>query len=1035
MSLVLKRTEQFLHILQGTIMQETVKLTNVEISESRDGSSGWKAFLEDSYWGKNDTWYRFRTRAVIPAEFAGKHVKCQLTTGREEKWNSLNPQFLLYVNGHAVQGLDTNHYTFELAWEAVAGEVYELEFEAYAGRELNNIRIQDAPLQFVLQMYCHEEASEKLYYDLLTAKMAAEMYEEKDYIRIRIENYLTKALNLLDCRVVNSEAYFASVRAAGAYMEEEFYNKFCGHEEVIADCVGHTHIDVAWLWRLEQTRAKAVRSFSTELALMEEYPEHFFSSSQPQLYQFVKEDCPEVYEQIRERVKEGRWEPEGAMWLEADCNISSGESLIRQILHGKRFMKQEFDVDSKVLWLPDVFGYSAALPQILKKTGVETFVTSKIHWNDTNHFPFDTFLWKGVDGSEIFAQFITASEPHAKLGDSNRFSTYNARIFPIAMAKGWEIYQQKDINNEILVSFGFGDGGGGVTREMLEMNRRMSKGIPGVPKTRITTITDTLARIKKNTEGKKLPKWFGELYLEYHRGTYTSIAKNKKYNRKSEFLLQSTEAATLTDKLLLGGGYDKQALYDGWTTILLNQFHDIIPGSSIREVYEDSEKQYQALIGENSVRLENALQDLAAQVCEEGIFVYNPTGTSQSGVVAWEGRKYSVRDVPAFGWKVVPVKQCEDPDVFKAGQPTGDLAYSEKSDMELQVSPTHMENRFFALDLDEKGTFVSIYDKLHDRQVLTEGQRGNVLLALDDHPYAHDNWEISNYADERKWEIDDVSSIEVVEENEEQASLKITRKFLSSVIEQTITIYKEIPRIDFDVAVDWHEQHIFVKTAFPVDIMSDKATYEIQYGAVERPAHMNTSWDAAKYEVCAQKWVDFGEADYGVALLNDCKYGHDIHDGVMRLSLFKCGTYPNEAADQGHHSFRYALMPHAGTWREAGVANEAYAFNCPLMVAAAPGTGNLPGQYSLAGADKKNIILTVAKEACDSEALILRAYESQGCRTKTTITCGFAVAAAQETDMLEQQVYEELQVKGQCFEASFRPYEIKTFRIERKDRQ
>lgn len=1024
MKLVLARTEQFLKILKTTIEQQPQPITEVECHEGRATDIPWEKYPYGSYWGKNDTWYRFRTILIAPESYDGKRMRCHLLVGREGKGISINPQFLVRVNGKIVQALDANHYTFDVTKEAKAGERYEVEFEAYAGRELGNISLKDSPLQFALHMYWHHDDSEKLYFDLEAAKKAAEMYPEDNYYRIKIETYLTNALNKLDCRQVNSEAYFTSVREAAAYMQEEFYEKFCGHDEVIANCIGHTHIDVAWKWRLEQTRAKAVRSFSTELALLEEYPEHRFTSSQPQLYQYVKEDCPEIYEQIKERVKEGRWEVEGAMWLEADCNLCSGESLIRQILHGKRFMKDEFGVASKVLWLPDVFGYSAALPQILQKTGVDTFITSKIHWNDTNHMPYDTFMWKGIDGSEVLAQFITAGTINAKLNEPGKYySTYNAVIAPIAVAKGWEIYQQKDINNEIMVSFGYGDGGGGVTRDMIEMHRRLKYGIPGTPKTRITNITDTVSRIKENIKGKKVPKWFGELYLEFHRGTYTSIAKNKRYNRKAEFLLTFNEAVSLANKLLLGGEYPKDALYDSWQTVLLNQFHDIIPGSSIREVYEDSEEQYLSLFAQNEKSTDAAIQNLAANVSEAGVFVYNPTGTSQNGLVEVDGVKYFAKNVPAYGWKVIVAPE-QDPE-WKACQ--GSAWAQDK----LHISTTHMENDFFAIDLDEKGHFTRLYDKRNDREVLTAGERGNVLQAFDDHPPVYDNWELSIYHKEIMWEIDDVQSIEVVEETAVSASLKIVHKFLSSTITQIITIYKDIPRIDFDTVADWHEQHIFVKVAFPVDILSDKATYEIQYGAVERPAHVNTSWDSAKFEVCAHKWADFGEAGYGVALMNDCKYGYDIHDSIMRMSLIKCGTSPNPVADQGEHVFKYSLMPHSGDWREAEVVKEAFAVNCPLVAAKATGNGSLPAEYSFVSADAPNVIISVAKEACDSENIIVRAYEAHGKRTKSRIQLGVDIVGACEVDMLEEKVYEKLMVINNSFATVFKPYEIKTFRIQK----
>lgn len=1003
----LDRVVQYLSVIKETIEQNCVPIDDILYQEGREITGEWQEFPKGGYWGKNDTWYQFRTEFTIPGAYEGKCVKCKLSTGREGGWNALNPQFLLKVNGRVIQALDTNHQEFLLSSCAEAGDTYTLEFEAYAGREIgNDVLFRDAPVQFRLHAFCHSEDAERAYYDLYAAWGAAEIYPETDYRRIQIENYLTNGLNLIDCRVPSSEAYFASLRRASAYMRDEFYTKFCGQENVIADCVGHTHIDVAWLWCLEQTRAKAVRSFATELELMEEYPEHRFSSSQPQLYQFVKEDCPEIYERIKEKVKEGKWEVEGAMWLEADCNLSSGESLIRQILHGKRFMKEEFDVDSKVLWLPDVFGYSAALPQILKKSGVETFVTSKIHWSESNHFPYDTFMWKGIDGTEVFTQFITGGEHQVRLNDGNTFSTYNAQILPISLAKGWEIYQQKNINNEILVSFGYGDGGGGVSREMLEMQRRLSYGIPGTPRTRLTTIADSLERIKKNVEGKKIPKWFGELYLELHRGTYTSIARNKRYNRRSEFMLQQVETVSIIDKVLLQGYYPKKELYADWTTVLLNQFHDIIPGSSIFEVYEESQRQYLELLEENQKRSADTLAHLAEQTEKKGIFVYNPTGVSRDGLIELDGQKYYAKDVPAFGWKV--------------------MEESDAAGSSLSVTPQRMENDFFLIELDATGALTRIYDKTNDREVLTG--RANVLEAYDDHPKSWDNWELSNYYRESMWEIDDVSEI-AAESHEMSGEIRIKRKFLSSFITQKITIYRDMPRIDFDVEMDWREHHIFVKTAFPVDILSDKATYEIQYGATERPTHTNTTWDAAKFEVCAQKWADYGEYGYGVALMNDCKYGHDIHDGVMRLSLLKCGTYPNPVADNGRHYVRYSIMPHAGSWQEAGVANEAYAFNCPLIAARAGGNGSLASEYSFIHGDCPNIILTVAKEACDSNDIIIRAYEANGKRTKAALTLGFDAAEISEVNMLETEEIEKLELEGNVFQTVFHPYEIKTFRV------
>lgn len=1009
-SFTVERANQMLKLVQNTIKQKTLPIERVEFQEGREDRGEWKSMPQ--YWGEHDHWYLMRTEFVIPEDYAGETVKISLSTGREGEWNAKNPQFLLRINGEVKQALDTNHTDFILAKNAAPGTKYQIALEAYAGRddENNGAGFLDHPLQLHLCAYCWCEEAEALYFDLSVAMEAAKMRKPSEYERIQIEEYLTKAMNLLDLRIPGSSEYFSSVHAARKFMQNEFYGKLCGQSEVIANCVGHTHIDVAWLWRVEQTRAKAVRSFATEIALLEEYPEHYFSSSQPQLYQYVKEDCPEIYEKIKQYVKEGRWEPEGAMWLEADCNLTSGESLIRQILHGKRFMMEEFGVNSKILWLPDVFGYAAALPQILKKSGVDTFVTSKIHWNESNHFPYDTFLWKGIDGTEIFSQFITGGDAWGTLGDGNQYSTYNSFLTPGSLAKGWEIYQQKNINNEILVSFGYGDGGGGVTREMIERNRRIQKGIPGVPKSRITTMNDTINRIKKNTEGKKLPRWVGELYLEFHRGTYTSQAQVKRNNRKCEFLLQETETASLINQLLLDGDYDKAGIYQDWQTVLLNQFHDILPGSSIHEVYEDCARDYQVVRENNQKRLDSALSSLAANLSEPGIVVYNPIGITQGGVVRVDGKEYFAKDVPAYGWKMVS---------------------EESSKKSLSVSKTKLENDFFLIEFDKDMNISRLFDKRSDREVLPEGARANVIQAYDDHPREYDNWELCNYYPEIMWEVNDVASVEL-EEHEESAALKIKRRFLNSTIEQKIMIYRELERIDFDTEADWNEHHIFLKAAFPVDVFSDKATYEIQYGATERPTHYNNSWDAAKFEVCAQKWSDYAEPNYGAAILNDCKYGQDVHDGVMRLSLLKCGTYPDPMADVGHHTFRYSFMPHAGDWRSAGVSNEAYAFNCPLIAYQTAGMGDLPKEFSLISADQPNIFITTVKKACDGEDLIVRAYEAYGERTKTTIRTGVEFSAAEESDMMETKCEKLLSVKdGHSIQLIFHPYEIKTIRIKR----
>lgn len=1010
---VVSRAHWFLEIIEKTIYENKIAVEDVYYHEGRLGNGEWKPFTRDMYWGKNDVWFSFKAEFTIPEAYEGKCVKMMLSTGREGLWNANNPQIMLTVNGESLQTLDTNHKTFYISQCGKAGEKITVEFEAYSGRQVDAPDFAKSPLIFYLDAYCHNFDAENLLFDIKTAKYAAKMYEENNPYRINIENYITNALNLLDMREPFSKEYKESVKEASKYMQEEFYGKYCGCEDAVTNCIGHTHIDVAWLWTVAQTREKALRSFTTELNLLDEFPEHKFTSSQPQLYQFVKEKNPEIYARIKDKVAEGRWEVEGAMWLEADCNLTSGESLVRQILHGKRFMKQEFGVDSKILWLPDVFGYSAALPQILLKSGIDTFVTSKISWSEFDHFPYDTFIWKGIDGSEIFTQFILSGDENSTLNNDRYFcSTYNSMLTPVCIAKGWELYQQKDICNETLLSFGYGDGGGGVTREMLLMQRRTNKGIPGTPKTRITTVNDAISRIKNKVEGKKIPKWVGELYLELHRGTYTSMARNKKFNRMCEFLLQHTETSSLANKLLLNGAYEKEGIYNSWTTLLLNQFHDIIPGSSIKEVYDDSDKDYAKLIEENTTRSNSAIMNIAESVNKKGIFVYNSSPVEASGIVEVNGNKYYAENIPALGYKVInPVSETES---------------------DIIASINHMENRFFSIDIDEKGHFTSIFDKINNREVITKGEKGNVLIAYDDHPRAFDNWEITSYYKEKYWIVDDVEEINVIEISPLSASIEIKRKFLKSTIRQVITIYRDIDRIDFDTDMDWHEHGILLKTSFPVDILSDKATFEIQYGAVERPTHFNTTWDAAKFEVCAHKWMDYAEPNYGVAILNDCKYGCDIHDSVMSLTLLKCGKYPNYDADQGHHSFKYAVVPHNGNWREAQIPNKAYEFNCPLISMETDGEGNLPESYSIVSVDKKNIIVSAVKEACDNEDVIIRLYEAYGERTEVSLTMGFEFAEVYESDLIETECINKLEVNEKTFSFQMKPYEIKTFRVKKE---
>ena len=961
---------------------------------------GWKEYRGEFFQEYDGHYWFYKKFRTMPAQ-EGKEIILKCSTDVGDDWAAKNPQCILYLNGKMAQGFDLNHTEHVLDPDTE----YEMYLYLYTGMREDAVFVFDAHVSLL------DKRIEKLYYDLkVPLDCCAVLKEKNNQIYLKTLNCLEQAVGYLDMRVPKSEAFYKSVAYALNYLDREYYHGICGKETVgTVTCIGHTHIDVAWLWTLAQTREKTQRSFSTVLAMMKQYPEYLFMSSQPQLYQYLKQEAPEVYEQVKQAVKEGRWEVEGAMWLEADCNISSGESLVRQILFGKRFMKTEFGVDSQVLWLPDVFGYSAALPQILKKSGVTRFVTSKISWNDTNKMPVDTFLWEGIDGTKVFTHFMTALEQG---GGLEKFATtYNGYIKPKQVYETYEPYQQKEYSDEVLLTYGYGDGGGGPTKDMLEQQRRLAYGIPGMPKTHMDKAGNFLERLEQNfrqkaEQLKRTPKWAGELYLEYHRGTYTSLAKNKRNNRKSELLYQTLEGLSVLDSLLLGKGYPQKAINDNWERILLNQFHDILPGSSIHEVYEECDRQYAGILGQGQELLNSALSDIAQNIgTEGGVMVYNPHSYTWSDCISYQGKQVYVEDVPAFGWKVVHPKAKTST---------------------VSVSKNEMENQFYRIKLDNNANILSIYDKSYDREVLDGA--GNILEAYEDlPPQYYDAWELSSYYKDKLYRIDSAEKIEVLEEGA-RAGLAVTRKFLDSTIIQKIYLYENSRRIDFETSADWHQQHIVLKAAFPLNIHTNRATYDIQFGSVERPNHQNTSWDKAKFEVCAQKWADLSEGNYGVSLLNDCKYGHNADGNVLKLTLLKCPVFPDHSADQGQHTFTYALYPHKGGTKHT--VREAYALNLPFL---SLDTGNhphgmLPEQYSLLSCEQDNIIIETVKKAEDSDDFIIRLYETQNCRGEIKVQFGFDMQKLYLCDLMENEL-SEIPANGRSASFPVKPFEIVTLKI------
>ncbi|WBW97283.1 alpha-mannosidase [Oceanirhabdus sp. W0125-5] len=1002
--------------------------------EADENEEQWTTFPCNERWGGKDQRYWFKTEVTIPVDFEGKTVVFELTTGREGEWDAINPQFLIYLNGKVVQGLDTNHREIIVCEKAIANEKHIIDLHAYAGMKEGEVELKG-------KIAVLDRVTERLYYDIKVPLEVADLLEKEDKRRIDILNFLTESINILDLRKPHSRDYYLSIEDADKYLREKFYEEYCGEEDVIAACVGHTHIDVAWLWTLRQTREKVARSFSTVLNLMKQYPEYLFMSSQPQLYKYLKQNNPEIYDQVKEKIKEGKWEAEGGMWLEADCNLASGESLIRQILFGTRFFKEEFGIDNKILWLPDVFGYSAALPQILKKFHIDYFMTTKISWNEYNKVPYDTFMWEGIDGSSILSYFITTIDyKTAKSGDHR--TRYEGFLGASEVKGAWHRYQQKKINNEVLISYGYGDGGGGPTKEMLENARRLEKGIPGCPKVKMEKTRDFFEKLEDRVgNNKRLPKWVGELYLEYHRGTYTSMGRNKRYNRKSEFLFQDAEffnlMNTCIDKTIQ---YPQKRINEGWETILLNQFHDIIPGSSIKEVYDESKEQYEKVLNDGNALLKSAVNEIAGKINlnERSLIVFNQLSFIRSDIVIFdipEGMdNLKVKDEQGNVYPVQPIENNKGlfyaENVPSKGYKSFSIFEGEEETVEnLTVSTYKISNKFFDITLDENYNIFSIYDKINNRKVLKAFEKGNVLQAFEDKPHLWDAWDINIYYQEKMWEINHVEEVKVISDGPVRATIRIKRKFLDSTITQYMHVYNHIPRIDFENEIDWKEKQILLKVAFPVDVHTNKATYEIQYGNVERPTHWNTSWDMAKFEVCAHKWADLSEDNYGVSLLNDCKYGHDIKDGTLRLSLIKSPIWPNPDADRELHKFTYSLYPHKGDWKLAQTTQMAYNLNCPMYAKIEEAhSGALPKELSFISLDSENVIIEAVKKAEDSNEVIVRLYEYYNRRTTVTVNFYKELESVHECDLMEQEL-EKIKVCGNSFEFEIKPYEIKTFKL------
>ncbi|MGI5959899.1 MAG: alpha-mannosidase [Massiliimalia sp.] len=968
------------------------------------------------HWKGKDSYFWFCASAEIPQSIEGTCPIGIFDFGKTDM-GSNGFESLLYLNGKRTQAVDQNHK--EVFFDpSLEGKSCELSFRVWSGLDDGQVvwvehQIRQAEIGLL------DRATDEFYYMAKNIFDTMQELHDDEPDKTYLLNMVVEAFGKINFAKPGSEEFYASVREANDFLNETFDGS--RKMDVDVTLIGHTHIDAAWLWRLTHTREKCARSFSTVNRLMELYPDYKFLQTQAQLYDYIKTDYPDLYEQIKQRVAEGRWEPAGAMWVECDCNLVSGESLVRQILYGTRFFEQEFGYHNDFLWLPDVFGYSWALPQILKQFGIKTFVTTKISWNDTNKLPYDTFRWRGIDGSEVLAHFITCPE-HS----DNRYYTYNGIIDPYMVRGVWSEYANKDVNTNLLIPYGYGDGGGGANRDMLE-NLRCIQKLPGLPRVKSQRAAEYFKTLnqtfEENARKGYVPVWDGELYLEFHRGTYTSQAYNKKTNRYLEFLMQTAETLCGLAMAAHHAEYPQQSFQEAWKIILRQQFHDVIPGSSIRQVYEDSHTEYaqaEEWILQNAAKAASCF----TEPCKDAVTVFNPINWNRNTLVRIHNAQGKV--FCDESGQVMP--GYADGDTVLVQMPLQPLRFAtlyakpgEYSRTELEHKNT-AETEFYRVEWNEKGHLVSVFDKEAQRELIPDGEEANVFQLFEDKPRQFDAWEMEISFENKMNQVETLKSVKA-EETPLGIFVHFVWEYRDTTISQTMRLYHHTRRIDFVTDVDWKERETLMKVAFPLNIRATDARYDIQFGNIRRPITRNTSWEAAKYEVVGHKWAELSETHYGVALMNDCKYGYDIKEHTMRLTLLKSAAYPDATADYGKQEFTYSLYPHQGEWFDQNVEQVSADLNHGVFVL--PETKALQPE-EMVSFTSSMISLDALKKSEDGQDVIVRFHEFAGCRTSTDVCWNLPVAKWCETDLAENPV---TPWQTGPIRVSVKPYELKTIRI------
>ena len=963
--------------------------------------------------GKGEIWAHkwqsgwFHLSVMVPEHFAGRDLCLRIDTSGETLLFDAGGTPEFSFTGFCVWDSGFRRDTYAIGRKN-AGEKLEYWLEAAANGlfgviqpEAHEIRPLHPDGHFDPEIKCLELSvyRPEVHQLLLDLEVLCNLYDTNgpDTRRgMRLLHILNHAADLYNYRTEN-------VPKVRKYLAEEAFSKHAGDIAMRAVCIGHAHIDVGWLWPVRESIRKAARTFATQLKWMERYPDYTFGASQAELYQMVKDHYPALFEKIRRRVSEGRWEIQGGMWVEADCNLTSGESLVRQFLHGKNFFRDEFGVEVRNLWIPDVFGYSAALPQIIRKAGCRFFLTQKMSWNKINQFPHHTFRWRGIDGTEILTHFPPED-------------SYNAKALPKPRIKAENSFPENGYLDEFMSLVGIGDGGGGPSMEYIERNERM-KDLDGCPRAVWGRADAFFERLEKHNA--ELPCWSGELYLEVHRGTLTSQARVKRGNRQCE---QALTAWEFMASLLPSDQYPADELKTCWRKLLLNQFHDILPGSSIRLVYERTWREHAEILA----AAENGMKQAAAKLfsaCENTCTAVNTLSCEWNGLLSvpesWQG--YEVFDPDG---KSLPVHDGNQVLITIPASSWISFRRGKKvSCREQQLTEPVLENERIRYTFDREGRLISAYDKTAGSEIMEAP--GNRLALYQNLPPTYDAWDMEIY-----YQRDELGEMTGEwnggKADAAGAELRFVFRSEKSTLIQRIVLRPDSRRLDFITEADWHESRTVLRTEFPT-VIRGRAVYDIQYGQVERPTSENTSWEQAQFEVCGQRYADLSSAEYGAALLNDCKYGYRIKEGTLSLSLLSSPKYPDWETDQGKHVFCYSFLPHPGSLDTSSVQREAACLNRIPFLA-----GNcLPahGMEIPCRIESEGVSLEVIKKAERDDSVIVRLVEIRGRHSQAALHFAKPVVQVTETDLMEWHDSAPLPLQDHRLRLTLKPFEIMTLRL------